>query len=65
MSLQIDFRTYLDREEHGIKTLAARRGVSHLLPHPYSKNNPPRPSFIDTGLYRKSFRAWVEDIEED
>ena len=60
-SIQEDFRGYLDHEEHGIKTMAAARGVSHLLPHPYSKNNPkPRPSFIDTGLYRSAFRAWVE-----
>lgn len=58
------FKTYLDRETHGIKTLAAQRGVSYLLPHPYARGNPPRPSFIDTGLYRQSFRAWVEDAEE-
>lgn len=56
-----DFKSYLDREEHGIKTLAARRGVSHLLPRPYSRSNPSRPSFIDTGLYKGSFRAWTEE----
>ena len=61
-TVEEDFRSYLDYEEHGIKTMAAARGVSHLLPHPYSKNNPkPRPSFIDTGLYRSAFRAWVEE----
>jgi len=60
--IQENFRTFLDKEEHGIKTAAAARGVSHLLPQPYSKNNPkPRPSFIDTGLYRSAFRAWVEE----
>lgn len=63
--LETGFRNYLDKEEHGIKTAAAARGVSHLLPHPYSKNNPkPRPSFIDTGLYRSTFRAWIEEDEE-
>ena len=59
------FRQYLQNEEHGIKTEAARRGVSHLLPKPYSRRNPPRPSFIDTGLYMQSFRAWVEEEPED
>ena len=58
-----EFRKYLLKEEHGIHTLAARRGVSHLSPQPYSRKNPPRPSFIDTGLYMKSFRAWIEDEE--
>ena len=56
-----DFKGFLDHEEHGIKTTAARRGVSHLLPRPYARSNPPRPSFIDTGLYRASFRAWTEE----
>ena len=58
------FRRYLDREEHGIKTTAAARGVSHLLPQPYSRKNPPRESFIDTGLYRASFRVWLEEEDE-
>jgi hypothetical protein len=62
--IEDQFKRYLDQEEHGIKTLAASRGVSHLLPRPYSRSNPPRPSFIDTGLYRGSFRAWVEDVED-
>jgi hypothetical protein len=47
----------------GVPTLAAQRGVSHLRQHPYAKRGP-RPSFIDTGMYQRSFRAWVEDIED-
>jgi len=62
--IEEEFRTYLDHEEHGIKTTAAQRGVSHLLPQPYSRKNPPRQSFIDTGLYRASFRAWIEEDDE-
>ena len=62
--IEEEFRTYLDHEQHGIKTTAAQRGVSHLLPQPYSRKNPPRQSFIDTGLYRASFRAWIEEDDE-
>jgi|SRR5215469_8277481 len=47
----------------GVPTLSAMRGVSHLLPQPYSRRNPSRPSFVNTGLYRSAFRAWVEDLE--
>lgn len=42
----------------GIPTEAAQAGVSHRFKDPYKKR-PPRPSFIDTGLYQASFKAWV------
>jgi hypothetical protein len=48
----------------GVPTLAAQRGVSHMRAQPYSRKNPPRASFVDTGMYQRSFRAWVEDVEE-
>jgi hypothetical protein len=44
----------------GVPTMAAIRGVSHLNQHPYAKRAS-RPSFIDTGMYMRSFRAWLED----
>jgi hypothetical protein len=44
----------------GVPTLASIRGVSHLRKHPYAQRGS-RPSFIDTGLYSRSFRAWVEE----
>jgi hypothetical protein len=44
----------------GTPTKAARRGVSHRKKHPYAKANPRRPSFIDTGLYQASMKAWVD-----
>lgn len=47
----------------GVPTLAAQRGVSHLRQHPYQARGP-RPSFIDTGMYMRSFTAWVEEDEE-
>lgn len=57
------FRTFLDEEEvaaagvPGTPTAAALAGVNHRLK---SKRGAPRPSFIDTGLYQASFRAWVD-----
>lgn len=42
----------------GIPTLAAMRGVSHRFKRPYVRR-PERPSFVDTGLYVASFKAWV------
>lgn len=43
----------------GVPTGAALRGVSHRFKHPYAKR-PPRPSFIDTGLFAASFKAWID-----
>lgn len=42
-------------------TGAALRGVNHRKKHPFSKNNKARPAFVDSGLYRSSFRASVVD----
>ena len=43
----------------GVPTAAAQAGVSHRFKHPYARRAP-RPSFIDTGLYESSFKAWVD-----
>jgi hypothetical protein len=66
--IEARFRNYLTNKRFdgviaGVPTLAAQRGVSHLKQHPYAKRGP-RPSFIDTGMYMRSFRAWVEDVED-
>jgi hypothetical protein len=59
------FKTFLSSGEaeragiSGVPTQAALKGVNHRLKHPYAKANPPRTSFIDTGLYENSFKAWV------
>ncbi|MBU9690543.1 hypothetical protein KTF23_11895 [Burkholderia multivorans] len=63
--IQSAFRNFLDNEEYPaqsdpqVPTQAALDGVNHRLLHPYASKNPPRPSFIDTGEYQVSFRAWV------
>jgi len=59
-----EFRQFLDGREMdgraGVPTAAAQRGVNHRLAHPYARREA-RPSFIDTGLYQASMRAWVSD----
>lgn len=63
--IETRFRHFLSQREMdslgypGIPTKAAQKGVSHRFKHPYAKRAP-RPSFIDTGLYEQSFRAWLE-----
>jgi hypothetical protein len=44
----------------GIPTMAAKRGVSSRHKSGFTKNRQPRPSFLDSGLYSRSFTAWVE-----
>lgn len=59
------FRSFLSQQKMdslgvpGVPTKASLAGVSHRRAHPYAKRGP-RPSFIDTGLYQKSFVAWTE-----
>lgn len=59
------FKTFLSSMEAersgipGTPTKAALKGVSHRKAHPYRKANPRRPSFIDSGLYEASFKAWL------
>jgi len=43
----------------GVPTKASLAGVSHLRAKPYAPR-PPRPSFVDTSLYMRSFKAWTE-----
>jgi hypothetical protein len=65
-AIQAMFNKFLDEKEierlgvPGVPTLAAIHGVSHRFAHPYARGRGPRPSFIDTGLYEASFRAWVD-----
>lgn len=52
----------------GVPTVASGRvpavrkgGIQHRMAHPYSMNNPSRPSFIDTGNFESSIKVWVEE----
>lgn len=58
------FRKMLDDREldgrvAGVPTQAAQRGVSHRMQNPYARRGA-RPSFIDTGQYQATMRAWVD-----
>lgn len=63
------FRKFLSAREieqpaHGVRpytipTMAAIMGISHRFKGKKNKKGR-RPSFIDTGLYQNSFRAWVD-----
>ena len=47
----------MDHKIGGVPTAAALQGKSSRFKR---KRGPPRPSFIDTGLYETSFKAWVD-----
>lgn len=57
------FKQMLDKKEldhlayPGIPTLQSLKGYSNRFKR---RRGPPRPSFIDTGLYSASFKAWLE-----
>lgn len=71
--IEQEFRSFLDANEMEKLALAlagpnianphisaaAAKGVNHRKKHPYAKKNRARPAFVDTGLYRTSFRALV------
>lgn len=65
--IKVLFNQFLDSAEiesmgiAGVPTKAALNGVSHRKKHPYSKNNPRRPSFIDTGQFEAAFKCWTQD----
>jgi hypothetical protein len=49
------FRVFLDNEETGAAVAAATKGN-----RTGRKSKSPRPPFIDTGIYRASFRCWAD-----
>ena len=61
--IQAAFQKFLSEKEMdrlgypGIPTKASLMGLSHRFK---GKHGSPRPSFIDTGLYETSFKAWVD-----
>ncbi|MCO4880231.1 hypothetical protein [Paraburkholderia caribensis] len=70
--IQEKFRRFLDTNAHGIVTDASKQGVSGRFKDKYNRqgkrgqapglsSGQVRPSFIDTGLYQNSFKAWVEE----
>ena len=67
--IEASFKQVLDSQEierigyPGVPTQAALDGVSHRFKRPRGKKTDkraPRPSFIDTGLYEASMKAWID-----
>ena len=59
------FRRALDEREFdgviaGVPTGASLAGVNHRLRRPHARGNAVRSSFVDTGMFRQSFKAWLE-----
>ena len=50
----------MDYTQPGVPTQASLKGVSHRLKRANAKTNTARPSFIDTGLYQSSMKAWLD-----
>lgn len=64
--IEAAFRQFLEQQDmdgrvDGVPTKASLKGVSHRLKRPNAKDNPSRPSFIDTGLYSASMKAWTDE----
>lgn len=58
------FQKFIENKEmdrlgiKGVPTQASLDGVSHRFKN--KRGQPGRPSFVDTGLYVGSFRAWID-----
>lgn len=62
--IELMFQNFLDRKEMdnkvpGVPTAASLSGISLRFKSKKNKSGT-RPSFIDTGLYENSFRAWCD-----
>lgn len=63
--IERDFKNFLDKEEiaeagvEGVPTKAALLGINHRMKKPTTHQR--RPSFIDTGQYQASFKAWTDE----
>lgn len=65
--IETRFKQFLSKREietmgiGGVPTEAAIKGVSHRMK---KRKKGRRPSFIDTGLYQQSMKAWVDGESE-
>ncbi|HDL6991144.1 TPA: hypothetical protein PXM90_000689 [Yersinia enterocolitica] len=57
------FVAFLDNEEmNGLAGIPTRRAMEGISKRFKNKKCSPRPSFIDTGTYQASMRAWVSGV---
>lgn len=64
--IEAAFRQFLEQQDmdgrvDGVPTKASLKGTNHRFAKPYAKDNPSRPSFVDTGLFSSSFKAWTDE----
>ena len=52
------FREYITMQEHGIQLKSEAQGSRFKMQ--YKKVKAKKIAFVDTGLYRRSFKAWVD-----
>ncbi|HET8687633.1 MAG TPA: hypothetical protein VFM18_13360, partial [Methanosarcina sp.] len=60
------FREYITAEEHGILTKARQQGTEVVGPRfkrQYRRAKGSKTTFVESGNYKKSFKAWVTDGE--
>jgi len=57
------FVAFLDNQEmNGISGVPTRRALMGISKRFKNKKGDPRPSFIDTGMFQSSMRAWVSGV---
>lgn len=57
------FVGFLDNcEMNGLPGVPTRRALEGISKRFKNKKGPPRPSFIDTGKYQATMRAWVSGV---
>lgn len=55
------FHKYIDREEHGIHTKAKDKPLAGARKKRQYRRVSAKTTFVDTGLYRNNFKAWVKE----
>ena len=55
------FQDYIDREEHGIQTKSKQSPKSGARKKRQYRKASDKVTFVDSGLYRGNFKAWVSD----
>lgn len=65
-NIKLSFSRFLEAQEmDGSKGVPTRRALLGITKRFKSRRGEPRPSFIDTGDYQRSFIAWVSGLVND
>jgi len=55
------FHDYIDHEEHGIRTKSKEKPLSGVRKKRQYRRVTGKTTFVDSGLYRNSFKVWVKE----